>query len=178
VRALLITGRLGSGKTAVAVEAAHRLESRGVRCAALDLDWLCWVGPDLESGELTALLARNLRDVSANLAAVGVTHVLMARALMSRGDRTAVDDALPTGSALTVVRLDVDAATVRARLGARDSGSEAEHVAPVADAVARAVETAGVEDHVVSNAGRSLRATADAVLDLWLGGRGSGSLAP
>jgi hypothetical protein len=48
----------------------------------------------------------------------------------------------------------------------------------VADEVARAVASAGGEDHVVSNTGRAIDETASEVLDVWLGGRGSSSLAP
>ena len=63
--ALVLTGRLGSGKTAVAAEVQHGLEERGLRSAAIDLDWLCWVGPDLDDDTLSGLLTRNSQSTSA-----------------------------------------------------------------------------------------------------------------
>ena len=42
-RVILITGTLGAGKTAVAVEAGRLLSLRDVRVAVVDLDWLGWV---------------------------------------------------------------------------------------------------------------------------------------
>jgi hypothetical protein len=168
VLALALTGRLGSGKTAVAAEVQHHLEERGLRSAAIDLDWLCWVGPDLDDDTLSGLLTRNLRAVVAGFAGVGVTHVVMARALLSSGDREAVEAALPLGSELTVVRLEVDATTVALRLDSRDQGAEQVHVAAIADEISRLVASADVEDHVVDNGARPLAATAADVVALWL----------
>jgi hypothetical protein len=43
VRALLLTGTVGSGKTAVATEMGLLLEERELPSAIVDLDWLGWV---------------------------------------------------------------------------------------------------------------------------------------
>jgi len=168
VLTVVLTGRLGSGKTAVAAQVQHQLEARGLRSAAVDLDWLCWVGPDLDDDTLSALLTRNLRAVVAGFAEVGVTHVVMARALLSSADRGAVEAALPAGCELAVVRLEADATTVGRRLDRRDQGAEQVHVATIADEISRLVESAGVEDHVVDNGARPIAATATDVIAVWL----------
>jgi predicted kinase len=162
--AVLLTGQFGSGKTAVAVEVAHQLERRGVRNAAIDLDWLSWVGPGVEGAALQGVLAANLTAVAANYRAVGVDHLVLARALLSPAHRATVEQALP-GCALTVIRLVVDDSVASRRVSARDSGAElAELLADERD-VSAAVAGAGVQDVDVDNDGtRPVTAVADEVL--------------
>ena len=153
VRALLLTGRFGAGKTAVAAEIGHQLGLRRVRNAVIDLDWLCWTGPDLAGDEFADLLRRNLHDVAANLLWAGVESLVLARALTGRADRQLVEDALPPGTSLSVVRLLVDDATARDRVLGRDVGLELDELMAEGEGFARAVASAAVEDHDIDNSG-------------------------
>jgi hypothetical protein len=90
MRSLLITGEYGAGKTAVAAEITHLLAERGVPSAGIDLDWLCWVGPDLDPVALWRVKMGNLRAMVVNFASVGVERVVIAGALFDLGEREMV----------------------------------------------------------------------------------------
>jgi adenylylsulfate kinase len=166
--AVLLTGGLGSGKTTVAMELGEILGERGLLHAVIDLDWLCWIGPDVTGPDLQGLLTDNLRAVWANFAAAGARHLVMARALLEPSHAEAVRRALP-GVDVTVIRLAVGPETRRLRLSGRDSGTVlAGHLAE-AEHFERLIAGAGVESVVLTNDGRSVRETALAVLDRWTG---------
>ncbi|HYL95275.1 MAG TPA: hypothetical protein VET69_05650, partial [Terriglobales bacterium] len=77
---LIITGSMGSGKTAVLDEASDILALRGIAHAGVDLDSLLIV--HLPSGVRDEdVVFRNLRCVWENYAALGVMRLLLARAL-------------------------------------------------------------------------------------------------
>jgi hypothetical protein len=160
-RALLITGTVGSGKTAVAVEAARLLEGRGERAAAVDLDWLAWLHvPGFEAYD--ELIGRQLGAIWPNLLEVGVERLLLARAVLSRSGLAPIRAALPAVE-LSVVRLVAPPAVIEERLRRRDGGAElAEHLAAFAR---MAEQVASVPaDAVVTNEGRSLMEVAEEVL--------------
>jgi adenylylsulfate kinase-like enzyme len=165
-RAILLTGTLGSGKTAVAVEVAWLLSLRDVRVAVIDLDWLGWahLGDEERPGRIDELVAANLAALRPNYAAAGVEHLVLARLLIRRAALEAVRAALPDAE-LTVVRLTASPATLAARLRRRDSGRELEeHLGEFQpyDALAAGVDS----DAVVDNDGRPVSEVAEEVLRL------------
>jgi hypothetical protein len=64
--AILLTGTMGSGKTAVTIAIGEILGLRGQPYALVDLDWLGWVQP-APASSLTqrSVLAQNLRLILA-----------------------------------------------------------------------------------------------------------------
>src|SRR6266851_604180 len=155
-RAVLLTGTLGSGKTAVAVEVAWLLSLRDVRVAVIDLDWLGWahLGDEDRPGRINELIAANLAALRPNYAAAGIDHLVLARLLIRRSALEAVRAALP-GVELKVVRLTASPATLAARLHRRDSGRELEeHLGEFAPYAERSAEVA--VDAVVANDGAPL----------------------
>jgi hypothetical protein len=68
----LLTGVYGAWKSTLVAEIAAVIEERGEPYAAIDLDWLGWfhVGWD-DDARAFALVAENLRQVSANYVAAG-----------------------------------------------------------------------------------------------------------
>jgi adenylylsulfate kinase len=123
VRAILLTGGVGAGKTTVLQALGELLEERAEPYALVDLDWLCWARP--RTGTPHELLCVNLAAVAAAYADHGVESLVLARHLVSAAELEAVRAALPR-VAVTAVRLVADAATRETRLRARDGGAELE----------------------------------------------------
>jgi len=124
LRAVLLTGPVASGKTAVAQEMVGVCEERGLAAAAIDLDWLGWsTGGSLRPNEL---IARNLAAVASNFAAAGIERVVLARAYVGESNLDAVKASLP-GWKMAVVSLEASRATLEERVRGRDTGVELEH---------------------------------------------------
>jgi adenylylsulfate kinase len=168
--AILISGRLGSGKTAVATEIGACLDERGVANAVIDLDWLCWAGPAIGGDRLLAILGDNLRMVARRYREEGIHNLVLARALTRRADLEAIRAAL-NAVALTVVTLRVPESIATARLSARDQGAAL--AANLAEQREFDVLDLGADGLEVDNAGRGIRDTADEVLRRagWIGQR-------
>ncbi len=162
-RALLLTGGLATGKTAVAREVVAAAAERALRVAAVDLDWLGWAtGATLGVDEL---IGRNLTDVAANYAQAGIDDLVLARAVLNPLSLRAVREALP-GWEVMVVRLDASRSTLVGRVRARDSGAELdEHLAEIDEITERAINTAPSAP-VVLNEERTLREVALEVMRL------------
>lgn len=77
---LRVTGVYGVGKTTLVEEIATSLEQRGVRYAAIDIDWLGWFSaPDAATEKAVQL--GNLRDMVQRYLAAGVRFVAMAHSV-------------------------------------------------------------------------------------------------
>jgi adenylylsulfate kinase len=163
VPTLLLTGTVGSGKTAVAAEIGLLLDEAGLPGAIVDLDWLGWVHVGRSFTGVERLIAQNLAAVWPNLRAAGARRLVLVRALRRREDVEALRRALPEAD-LTVVRLVASAQTVGARLRRRDSGRILEEHLVEAVAMQRAMDQAALEDFRIENDGRPPRAVAEDVM--------------
>jgi dephospho-CoA kinase len=163
MQAVLLTGTVGSGKTAVATEMGVLLEASGVPCVVVDLDWLGWV--HLPEGSRTPddLIARNLAAIWPNLLATGARHAVLTRGLLATERLDALRRAIPDAD-LTVVRLTAPPEVIEARLRRRDEGAVLEEHLEESGAMARAMEEAGIEDLIVENDRQPLREVAAEVL--------------
>ena len=159
---LIITGSMGAGKTSVLAEASDILALRRIVHAAIDLDALGLA--HLPSGAGTdGVMYRNLQSVCENYAALGVTRLLLARAVEDRAElelcRTAV-----SAQNTAVCRLAAGIDTMQQRVRTRESGIlQDEFVDRVAilDAI---LDRARLEDVVVINENRSVNDVALEIL--------------
>ncbi len=117
---LILTGSMGSGKTAVMAEASDILALRGIQHAAIDLDMLGFA--HLPSGaENDDVMYRNLQAVAANYVALGVDRFLLARAIENRAMlRRCVEAA--GAREVVVCRLTASVDTMQQRVGSRERG--------------------------------------------------------
>jgi GTPase SAR1 family protein len=160
VKALLLVGTVGSGKTTVLLSLGHRLSESGEPYALVDLDWLAWVEPPPAS-ELGVheILVANLAAVVETFRRAGVTRLVLARHLTRADDVAAIEAALG-GAALEVVLLEVPAAVLEARIRARDSGRELEeHLGEIG-----AAQPPEFAHRTVANDGRPPADVADEIL--------------
>jgi hypothetical protein len=121
--AALITGTIGSGKTAVATEIGDLLGERGLSNAVIDLDWLGWFtpGPGYDVS-IDELIVENLERVVPTFLARGARYLVLTRALEEPWLVSAIPGALGD-TPVTVVRLTASRRTIEERLRRRDSGT-------------------------------------------------------
>lgn len=155
----------------VAREIGVLLEAARAPVALVDLDWLGWIHLRSAEEPLDELIARNLAAILPNLEDAGASHLVMARGIWRTSGLDALRKAL-SGAELRVVRLTAAPEVIAQRLRRRDDGQTlAEHLEEAPD-MARALEAAKLEDAVVPNQDRTVRETAQEVLQIvhWPGG--------
>jgi hypothetical protein len=159
---LIITGAMGSGKTAVLGEASDVLARRGIVHAAIDMDAL-GVAHLPAAAPSDRVMYDNLRSICSNYAVLGVQQFLVARAIEDQDQRKLVSDII-LASHTVVCRLIASLETMQRRVANRDSGiAQNEYVARVAklDAI---LDRARLEDFSVTNENRPLTEVALEVL--------------
>ncbi|WP_250036302.1 adenylyl-sulfate kinase [Paractinoplanes maris] len=170
IKALLITGTVGAGKTSAAEAVGDLLTAREIPNAVIDVDWLrrCWPSPpgDPFHGALTL---RNLRAVTRNFVEAGAERIVLAGVIESRAERHAYEDAL--GRPLSVCRLRVALPAVHDRLRRRHAGEPAAlawHLGRSGE-LERILAAAAVEDTVVDVTTETVPQVAALVVRGWMG---------
>ncbi|MGW6446054.1 AAA family ATPase [Lentzea sp. NPDC055074] len=167
MKALLITGPVGVGKTTVAEEVGSRLAEAKVPHALIDLDWLssCWPAPADDPFHFELQL-RNLRAVVRNYVEAGVQRIVLAGVVESRADRERYAEVV--GAKLNVCRLKADLSVVHERL-VRRHHAEADlrwHLNR-AEELEMLFADSWIEDYVVS-ADQPVAEVAQDVISWWL----------
>jgi adenylylsulfate kinase-like enzyme len=165
VRALLLTGTVGSGKTSVADAIGDLLTGAGTANAVIDVDWLRRSWPHPPDDRFNGRIAlRNLSAVAQNYLQAGTTRLVLAGVIESRAERDAYQAAV--AAPLTVCRLRVDLPTIRQRLTRRhetDDDGLRWHLDRSGE-LDQILEQAKVEDVVVEVTTMSVRQAAEAVI--------------
>src|SRR5689334_1639059 len=117
---LIITGSMGSGKTTVLAEASDILAIRHVPHAIIDLDALgtAHLPPGVNENNV---MYRNLYSVWENYAALGLTRLLLARAIEDRAEVERCRSAV-SGAETVICRLTASIATMQQRVQKRELG--------------------------------------------------------
>jgi hypothetical protein len=111
---VLVTGVYGAGKSTVVADMGALMQGRGESFGLLDVDWLGWFDVPGVPGVNQRVTLANLEFICSTYLEVGVTHLALAWSIRDRDHLVATRAAV--GVPMTVVRLRVDEATVRARL--------------------------------------------------------------
>ena len=163
---LLIGGRSGAGKTAVASALHHLLSSARVRHALIEGDMLdlAWPPP----GE-HHLAERNLAAIWAGYRELGYRRLVYTNTLSVLA-ADALAAAMGDDPTVTAVLLTASDATAGARLARREHGdSLAAHAERSARAARRLEERAGAHVHRVATEDRPVEQIAAELARLWLG---------
>jgi hypothetical protein len=107
---------------------------------------------------------RNLRSVWTNYADEGIDRLVIATMLRSREQLEGIRHSIPS-SVIMVCLLRADAATLDARLRARQVGSDLEGHLRDAAHFASFLDRAGLEDFAIENEGRTVPEVASEILD-------------
>jgi len=146
---LIITGSMGAGKTSVLAEASDILALRRIVHAAIDLDALGLAHLPYAAGT-DGVMYRNLESVCRNYAALGVTRILLARAMEDRAELE-LCRSIVTAANTQVCRLTAGIDTMQQRVRTRESGVlQAQFVDRVVTLEA-ILDRAHLEDFVVIN---------------------------
>ena len=170
VRALLLTGTVGVGKTSVAAAVGDLLRERQVANAVVDLDELRRAWPAASGDRFnTSVMLGNLSAVAANYVGAGFTTLVLAGVLETADDRRQHAEAVPVP--LTVCRLVADLDAVHRRL----RGRHADHDGLVwhlhrSGELATIQDESAVEDLRLDVGAVSVADAASRVLELWAAG--------
>ncbi len=160
---LVITGSMGSGKTAVMAEASDILALRGIPHAAIDLDMLGFAHLPIGARN-DDVMYRNLQAVAQNYAALGVDRFLLARAIENHAELERCVTAV-AAKEVVVCRLTVAVETMQQRVGSRELGiGRAKYVGRVMT-LNDVLDRARVEEFAVANEGRPLTEVANDLLE-------------
>jgi hypothetical protein len=159
---LVITGTMGAGKTTVLGEASDILALRHVVHAAIDLDALGLAHlPSRATND--AVMYRNLQSICQNYASIGVTRLLLARAMEGRAELELCCSAVSAPTTV-VCRLAASIETMQQRVKMRESGiSQRDYVARVAK-LDRILDRAQLEDFIVTSENRTVTEVAHEML--------------
>ena len=167
--AVLVTGVLGTGKTAVIEEMAAIMERMGAPFAAIDLDWLAWANLDDHGPESERVLLANLAAVVATFREAGTTRFLLAGSVegIAEADRLAAALGMP----MATVRLTAPIEVIERRLAADPTTGRRDDLERARLAIAAGAGS-NLGDLVVANDG-PIGQVADEIL-AWLGWAASG----
>ena len=153
---------MGAVKTSVLAEASDILSLRHIVHAAIDLDAL-GLAHLLSADATDGVMYRNLQSVCQNYAALGVTRILLARAMEDRAELELCRNVVAAANT-QVCRLTASIDTMQQRVKQRESGVlQSEFIDRVAilDAI---LDRARLEDFTIINEGRSLNDVAQEML--------------
>jgi hypothetical protein len=146
---LIITGAMGSGKSTVLGAATDLLTLQGIAHAAIDLDALGIFHLPVEI-EGSSVALRNLHCVWGNYAALGLTRLLLARAIETRTDLDACRQAVAANRTV-ICRLRASLETMQRRVRLREPGPfQQNFVARVAE-LEDMLDRAQLEDFSIAN---------------------------
>jgi hypothetical protein len=159
---LIITGSMGAGKTSVLAEASDILATRHVVHAAIDLDALGLAHLSSADGTDGAMY-RNLESVCKNYAALGVTRLLVARALENRAELELCHSIVSAANTV-VCRLTAGIGAMEQRVKVRESGILQQQYVDRVAILEAMLDRAQLEDFAVINENRSLSEVAQEML--------------
>ncbi len=177
-RALIITGSMGAGKSAVAAEISDLLAAQEVPHAVIDLD-------ALKNGYLpggvpaTDLAFRNLADVWKNYAVLGIRTALIPGAIETAQELQLCREALP-GVEIVPCRVRASLKTMQERVRSREPGIQQDALVERVKALEEILDSASLESFSVSNQDRSITDVAREILYRagWGGAHGEDSYLP
>ena len=160
-RVLVISGSMGSGKTAILGEASDLLTANDVLHAAIDLDAISLqLLPDQLSRNVHV---RNIADIHKNCSDAGITRFLVAVAIEDADVLADLKAAFGVDE-IVVCRLTASVETMAARLRIREPGIRQEEFVERSRQLDVALDKAALEDFTLPNDDRNVTEVAEELL--------------
>jgi predicted kinase len=167
---LVVTGPVGVGKSAVAVELSNRLRDLQVPHAVVDMDWLraCYPSPPHDRFHM-ALGLRNLAAIWANYRAARPGRLIIVDIVETRSALNDYHAAIPNAE-IVIIRLDATISTIHRRLEGRESGASLAWHKHRAAELSKQWAAQPVEDLIIETEGKTVAEVTEEVLALagWL----------
>lgn len=145
---LVITGTMGSGKTTILAEASDILKSLKIPHAAIDLDALAVAY--IPERQLENAMYENLSSISRNCVRLGVTRLLVARAIESRAELNRC--CRTVGASETMVcRLVASDQTTEKRVAERERGMLRQQLIERVTKLRTLLDAAAIENFSITN---------------------------
>jgi len=153
---------MGAGKTSVLAEASDILALRQIVHAAIDLDALGMAHlPSAASND--GVMYSNLQSVCQNYAALGVSRVLLARAMEDRAELELCRSVVSAQNT-TICRLTASMATMQQRVKIRETGMLQQQFVDRVAILDAILDRAQLEDFAVINENRPINEVAQEML--------------
>jgi len=162
VSLLVITGTMGSGKSAVLAEASDLLAMQNIVHAAIDLDALGLAHLSVPALNDDAMYV-NLESVCGNYAHVGVRRFLVARAVEGLSEVELCRNACKARNVVTC-RLTASLECLRQRVRLREMGVLKDEFVARVDKLNAILDRAHPEDFTIANESRSITEVAREML--------------
>lgn len=171
VRALILNGGSGVGKSTALQEIGALLRERDVPHALIDLDFLTLSWPRPQDDRWGARIAReNLASLAENYRRSGIDRLVVTHVFTDRRHLDGCREALGAASAAEapMIRLRASRDVIEQRLRARhatEAAWELDGFLAGLDELARTLDAANLDDHVIDVDALSPRAVAERVLE-------------
>lgn len=167
VQALIITGPVGVGKSSVAMALSEILQTRELRHAVIDMDYLRHAYPrPSDDPFFTKLGYQNLASIWENYQKLGTRALILVSVIEDLADLGEYRVAVP-GANTFVVGLHAPLEEIRNRLGTRESKRTINWYLRRAAELNDIIEKSGIEDARIETAGKSVNMIANEIIGLW-----------
>ena len=153
MRALVITGSMGSGKTTMMGEISDLLAMRGIAHAAIDIDAFGNAHDPAGAIDLAAIAYRNVAAVVRNYAMEGVNTFVMAGAIETGAELSQLRETVGGDAEIVVCRLIAPLAVMQQRIRAREPGFWQQKYVDRVAVLEDALDKAALEDFSLANDG-------------------------
>jgi hypothetical protein len=153
---------MGAGKTSVLAEASDILALRKIVHAAIDLDAL-GLAHLPSAADNDGIMYRNLESICKNYVGLGVTRLLLARAMEDRAELE-LCQSIVSAANTTVCRLVASIAEMQQRVKVRETGTLQQQFVDRVAILDAILDRARLENFVVINENRSLSEVAQEML--------------
>jgi hypothetical protein len=153
MRALVITGSMGSGKTTMMGEISDLLAVRGIAHAAIDIDAFGNAHDPAGAIDLAAIAYRNVADVVTNYAMEGVNTFVMAGAIETGAELSRLRETVGDDAEIVVCRLIAPLAVMQERIRGREPGFWQQKYVDRVAVLEDALDKAALEDFSLANDG-------------------------